>query len=52
MRSGVANRPKFIRWQSPQTCTRMPVLGVLARSWAISAAEPRRKVKGLRNMRP
>ncbi|MNY46060.1 hypothetical protein D3C86_1812060 [compost metagenome] len=52
LRSGVAKKPKFSRWQSPQACTRMPVLGVVARSWAISAAEPRRKVNGLRSMRP
>jgi hypothetical protein len=44
--------PKFSRWQSPQACTRSPVLGVVLRSCAMSAAEPRRKVKGLRSMRP
>jgi hypothetical protein len=52
LRSGVANRPKFSRWQSPHACTRKPVLGVAARSCAMSAAEPRRKVNGLRSMRP
>ncbi|MNT89583.1 hypothetical protein D3C72_2303370 [compost metagenome] len=52
LRSGVANKPKFIRWQSPQAWTWMPVVGVAARSWAINPAEPRKKVKGLRSMRP
>ncbi|MCY1181367.1 hypothetical protein D9M73_218670 [compost metagenome] len=52
LRSGVAKKPKLSRWQSPQACTRMPVLGMVARSWAIRPAEPRRKVKGLRSMRP
>ncbi len=40
-RSGVAKPPKFIRWQSPQACTRSPVAGVRARSVAITAADPR-----------
>ena len=41
LRSGVAKAPKFIRCASPQACTRSPQLGVVARSAAISAAEPR-----------
>ena len=32
LRSGVAKNPKFNRWQSPQACTIMSVLGVVARS--------------------
>ncbi|MNF99138.1 hypothetical protein D3C84_820250 [compost metagenome] len=52
LRSGVANKPKFNRWQSPQACTSIPEVGVVARSYAIKPAEPRKKVNGLRNMRP
>ena len=37
LRSGVAKPPKFSRWQSPHACTLMPVLGVRARSAAITA---------------
>ena len=40
-RSGVANAPKFIRWQSPQACTRIPEAGVAERSAAMIAAAPR-----------
>ena len=40
-RSGVAKPPKFIRWQSPHTCVRMPVFGVPARSAAMFSAVPR-----------
>jgi hypothetical protein len=40
-RSGVANPPKFRRWQSPHACTRTPVFGVEARSAAMIAAAPR-----------
>ena len=29
LRSGVAKSPKLRRWQSPQACTAMPVVGVL-----------------------
>ena len=37
LRSGVANSPKLSRWASPQACTVIPVTGVVARSWAITA---------------
>jgi hypothetical protein len=40
-RSGVANSPKLSRWASPQACTVIPVTGVVARSWAITAGAPR-----------
>ena len=46
LRSGVANPPKFMMWQSPHACTRSRVVGVCAKSKAIIAAAPRRKVKG------
>ena len=52
LRSGVAKSPKFMRWQSPQACTSSPVVGTAARSAAMTAAEPRRKVNGLTAMRP
>ena len=32
LRWGVAKAPKFIRWQSPQACTRRPIAGVRERS--------------------
>jgi hypothetical protein len=41
LRSGVAKPPKFIKCASPHACTRIPLVGVVARSAAISAAEPR-----------
>ena len=40
-RSGDAKNPKFDRCASPQSCTRTPLVGVSARSAAISAAAPR-----------
>ena len=40
-RSGVAKPPKFIRWASPHAWTWMPVVGVLARSAAMTPADPR-----------
>ena len=40
-RSGVAKTPKFIRWASPHTWTWMPVVGVSARSAAMTPADPR-----------
>jgi hypothetical protein len=52
LRSGVAKPPKFIRWASPQACTRSPLVGVWARSAAISAAAPRQKAKAELDMRP
>ena len=51
-RSGEAKRPKLRRWQSPQAWTRMPLVGVEARSSAISAADPRRNGNGPASMRP
>jgi hypothetical protein len=41
-RSGVPKRPKFSRWASPQAWTSMPVVGVVARSAAMTAGDPRR----------
>jgi len=46
LRSGVVKPPKSIRCASAQACTRIPLVGVRARSAAISAAEPRKKAKG------
>ena len=40
-RSGDANRPKLARCASPLACTMMSVLGVVARSYAITAGVPR-----------
>ena len=40
-RSGVAKPPKLHRWASPQHWTRIPVVGVDARSVAIVRAAPR-----------
>jgi hypothetical protein len=40
-RSGVAKPPKLHRCASPQHWTRMPVVGVTARSVAIVSAAPR-----------
>jgi hypothetical protein len=51
LRSGVANTPKLSRWASPQACTVIPVTGVVARSWAITAGAPRRKANGEAAMR-
>jgi hypothetical protein len=42
----VANTPKFESWQSPEDCTTMPLDGVVARSAAIAAAEPRGNANG------
>ena len=39
--SGVAKPPKFIRWQSPHSWTLCPVVGVFARSAAMTPAAPR-----------
>ena len=50
-RSGVAKPPKLRQWQSPAACTIWPLTGVAARSAAITAAAPRRKVKGVAFMR-
>ena len=52
LRSGVTKPPKFSRWQSPQLCTRMPVLAVGARSAAMIPAAPRKKVNGETSIRP
>jgi hypothetical protein len=49
--SGVANAPKFIRWQSPQACTATPGAGWCFRSSPITAAAPRKKANGLASMR-
>jgi hypothetical protein len=51
-RSGEAYAPKFRRWASPHSWARMTLLGVLARSLAITIAEPRMKAKGEAIMRP
>ena len=40
-RSGVAHRPKFSTWASPQSWTVSPLSGCDARSAAITAAAPR-----------
>src|SRR5262249_29573411 len=47
-----AKKPKFDRCASPQACTVIPVTGVVARSWAITAAAPRKKAKGDSAIRP
>ena len=52
LRSGVAKNPKFERWQSPQASTRIPLVGVVDRSYAITAAAPRRNENGVGAMRP
>jgi aryl-alcohol dehydrogenase-like predicted oxidoreductase len=41
LRSGVANPPKLLRWASPQHWTRIPLVGVDARSAAMVRAAPR-----------
>ena len=41
-RSGAANIPKFSRCASPHACTRIPDVGVCARSQAIGPAAPRK----------
>jgi hypothetical protein len=51
-RSGAEKTPKFERWASPQSCAVSVVVGVCARSAAITAAEPRKKAKGEASMRP
>ena len=51
-RSGLAKPPKFATWQSPHACTRIPVAGVLDKSHAITAAEPRKNAKGDCRIRP
>jgi hypothetical protein len=51
-RSGEPNMPKFATWASPQSCTRMPVRGLVARSEAITAAAPRKKANGDSDIRP
>jgi hypothetical protein len=51
-RSGIAKTPKLLRCASPHSYTRMPETGVVARSLAITFADPRGKVKGDRAMRP
>ena len=50
--SGEAKAPKLARWQSPQDCTHRPLVGVSARSAAMTAAAPRMKVNGEARMRP
>jgi len=40
VRSGEPNTPKFDRCASPQSCTRSPETGVLARSVAMISAPP------------
>jgi hypothetical protein len=49
--SGVANAPKFIKWQSPQACTTTPGDGWCFRSSPITAAAPRKNAKGLASIR-
>ena len=51
-RSGLAKPPKFAAWQSPHACTRIPVAGVLDKSHAITAAEPRKNANGDCRIRP
>ena len=46
LRSGVANWPKLPTWASPQAWTRRPLVGVVARSSAITSAEPRKNANG------
>ena len=41
VRSGAANRPKLDRWASPHCCVMSPVVGISARSLAITTALPR-----------
>jgi len=45
-RSGVAKVSMLWTWASPHSWVMSPVVGVVARSAAITAAEPRRKAKG------
>ena len=45
-RSALAKLPKLVRCASPQACTRMPLIGVDARSFAITAAAPRKNANG------
>ena len=51
LRSAEAKTPKLARCMSPQALTVRPVTGVVARSAAMTAAEPRRKAKGEASMR-
>jgi hypothetical protein len=51
-RSGAAKAPKFDRWASPHAWTRNPDTGVFARSIAMIAAAPRKKVNGEASIRP
>ena len=51
-RSGVANNPKFIKWQSPHACALFPSVGVFAKSLAMIAAEPRKNANGDASIRP
>ena len=51
-RSGAANAPKFERCASPHSWTSSPVRGESARSAAMSAAAPRKNVKGETSIRP
>ena len=48
LRSGVANRPKLDRWQSPHACTRMPLVGVVARSSGHHRRRAAQECKGAR----
>src|SRR6516165_12152864 len=48
--SGVAYNPKFIKWQSPQHCTSTPDTGVLAKSLAITIADPLKNANGDSNI--
>ena len=49
--SGEAKVPKFAIWQSPPAWTHSPVIGVSARSVAMTAVAPRKKAKGEARMR-
>ena len=51
-RSGVAQRPKLRTCASPHICTMSSVCGRVARSAAMTAAAPRKKVHGDTIMRP
>ena len=51
-RSGEPKAPKFERWASPHACTENPDSGLPARSAAMIAAAPRKKVNGVASMRP
>ncbi len=51
-RSGVAKTPKFARCASPHTWARKPLVGVSAKSLAMTIAAPRKKANGDSSMRP